>query len=225
MAEAMDAMKSTFADADITVTAGSSGLICKQIENGAPADIVITADRSFIAGLDKKSLVIPDSIRSFASNQLVIVSRERPGAAQPMSNLSSLQDSQFKRIAIGNPEHVPAGIFAMQSLKHAELDQKLKDKLVFADDVRMATRYAAQGAADAAIVYRSDTLAFEDEVKIIFEIPPDFHAPIEYVAAICKSSKQPDVAKKFLQFILEPNQQAALKKLGFESTPPTGSKP
>jgi molybdate transport system substrate-binding protein len=209
MTDVVDELKGSFPDASIAVTSGPSGLLCTHIENNAPADVIITADRAYIDRLSEKKLVIADSIGSIAGNRLVLAV---VGPPHEIKDLSILLDPKITRIAIGNPDHVPAGKYAMQTLRFAGLDTKIREKLVFADDAKMAARYIADDTVDAAIIYESDV---GPTGKPFYRIPDAFHGPIEYVAAICTNSSKRDLAAKWMDLLGSSAAQKVLKRRHF----------
>jgi molybdate transport system substrate-binding protein len=213
LADVVSDLRISFPAAEVITTSGPSGLLCTQIENHAPADVVITAERSYITRLSEKNLVLPESVRLIAGNHLVLVRHH--GSDGTDANLSILLSDDIHRIAIGNPDHVPAGRYAMQALRHAGIDQQIRDKLIFADDARMAARYSAEGSVDAAIIYATDAAAFARKDSITFQIPDKMHDPIEYVAAICTASHEKDVAQRWIDLLTAPTAQSILVKHGF----------
>ena len=156
MTEACGALVLDFTRAhpDITVVTnfGPSVGLARQIEQGSPADIYLSANPAWMDHLQQKGLIVAQSRTTLAGNRLILIGRER----QPINSLADLVS--FDRIAIGNPQNVPAGHYARQSLARAGVYEKLLDsgRLVFAKDVRQALLYAERGEVDGAIVYRSD---------------------------------------------------------------------
>ncbi|NIQ96379.1 MAG: molybdate ABC transporter substrate-binding protein, partial [Desulfuromonadales bacterium] len=137
-------------DVDVLANFAASGALARQIARGAPADIFISADPRWMHHLDDLGEMAPGKVRPLARNSLVFVGRK----GLPVDILPDIV--RLERIALGSPQSVPAGRYAVQSLKNAGLHQRVREKLVMAKDVRQALVYAERGAADGAFVYRTD---------------------------------------------------------------------
>ena len=143
---------------------GASGALAKQIENGAPVDLFISANTEWMEYLKERQLVDGKDIRVLAYNELVFV-------ANPESTVKSLRDvGKLDKIAIGSPRSVPAGEYAMEALKKAGMEKQLQAKLVMARDVRECLLYAERGEVDGAFVYKTD-LEMAKNVKVLFSVP------------------------------------------------------
>ncbi len=200
----------------LTLNAGASGALRKQIELDAPADLFISADTAQIDALQKEGRIASGSRRVLAQNRLVIA---LPKAVEADSNLpGSLREPRYKRIAIAEPESAPAGRYAKQALEAAGIWNDLKDKLVIADDVRAAAKYAELETVDAAIVYQTDAAA-NPKLQVAYTFPSNSHDPCLYVAGVI-ANRPPSAASKFLDYIASPAAQAVWRKHGFD-LPPT----
>ena len=155
---------------------GASGALAKQIENGAPADIFISANLEWMDYLKNKKLADAASIGTFAYNTLVFA-----GAAGKASSMQDLL--KLERIAIGSPKSVPAGEYAMEAFKKAGLDKQLGKKLVMAKDVRECLMYAERGEVDGAFVYKTDALQAK-QAKILFTVPQELYPRVTYPMAL-----------------------------------------
>jgi len=132
---------------------GTSGALVKQIENGAPSDVFISANLEWMDYLKKKNLADVPIIGTFTYNTLVLAGAQ--GKASSMQDLVKLE-----RIAIGSPKSVPAGEYTTEAFKKAGIDKQLEKKLVMAKDVRECLMYAERGEVDGAFVYKTDALPF-----------------------------------------------------------------
>lgn len=190
----------------------SSGSLAKQIDQGAPADLFVSANAKWMAFLREKKLVAPGTDRIFAHNRLVFAGRKQSGVAA-MADLSALT-----RIALGTPDSVPAGQYARQAMEkagiYAELQQKRK--LVMAKDVRQALLYADRGEVDGAFVYRTDALLARDAV-ILFTVPQDLHDRVSYPMALTMSGAGKAAARSFYDFLASEQGRAILERHGFET--------
>ena len=210
-----DAFKELVADyeqkvPEITLLANfaSSGALAKQIAQGAPADIYISANPKWMNYLVQQRFIPADQVSTFAHNSLVFIG----GEDAPVKKLDDI--TQLKRIAIGSPKSVPAGQYAEQALRAAGLYEKLQDKLILAKDVRQALMYADRGETDGAFVYRTDALLARDAV-ILLEVPQSLYQEVTYPIAATKEGLANSQALAFLDFLKTEQASAILKKYGF----------
>ena len=190
----------------------SSAVLARQIEAGAPADVFVSADPAWTEYLDKKHLLEPGSVVTFAQNTLVIIAPAEKTFTFVPKQGADLASAFQGRLAVGDPESVPAGKYAKESLTWMKSWDALKSRLAPAADVRAALRLVASGETAAGIVYKTDALA-EPKVKMVAEFPAASHAAIVYTAGLCKNTKEP--AKKFLALVKDTPGKEALLKHGF----------
>ncbi|MFN6469351.1 MAG: molybdate ABC transporter substrate-binding protein [Nostoc sp. SerVER01] len=196
---------------NVTYNFGASGALQQQIEQGAPADIFISAAKKQVDALETKGLLLPGSRANLANNRLVLI------VAQDVVGVSSfynLTDAKIKKIAIGEPRSVPAGQYGEQVLKKLKLYDRLKPKLVFANNVRQVLAAVETGNAEAGLVYATDA-KISNKVKVVVAADEKFHSPIVYPIVVLKSSKNPSAAKEFVQFLSSAQAKDVLKKYGF----------
>jgi molybdate transport system substrate-binding protein len=186
---------------------GASGALAKQIENGAPADIFVSANLEWMDYLKKRNLVDTASITPFAGNTLVFAGAE--GKASSMQDLLKLE-----KIAIGSPKSVPAGEYAMAALVKAGIDKRLEKKLVMARDVRDCLMYAERGEVDGAFVYRTDALMAR-QAKVLFVVPRDLYPQIVYPMALTVTGAKNGDARSFYRYLQSEAAKAVLAKYGF----------
>jgi len=187
---------------------GASGALAKQIENGAPADIIISANQEWMDYLKNKRLVEISSIGTFAFNTLVFA-----GAGD--KKVSGMQDlARLEKIAIGSPKSVPAGEYAMKALKKAGIDKQLENKLVMARDVRDCLMYAERGEVDGAFVYRTDALQAKQS-KILFSVPQELYPRVIYPMALTVAGARNKDADAFFKYLQSDNAKTVLSKYGF----------
>lgn len=188
-----------------------SGELAAQIDRGAPVDVFAAAAITQVQDLDRKGLLVPGSIRSFARNQLVVIV---PRGNPTVTTFEGL--SRVGRLTIGNPKTVPAGQYAAEALTRAGIYERLlaAQKIVFAENVRQALTYVAEANADAGIVYATDARVSQ-KVTIGFSVPASYSQPIVYPIAIVKATRQPELAGAFVGFVLGPEGQTVLKDKGF----------
>jgi molybdate transport system substrate-binding protein len=186
---------------------GASGQLAKQVENGAPSDIFISANLEWMDYLKNKNLANSASIDTFTYNTLVFAGA--PGKATSLLDLQKLD-----RIAIGSPKSVPAGEYAVAALKKAGLDKKLEKKLVMAKDVRECLMYAERGEVDGAFVYRTDALQAR-AARILFTVPQDLYPRVVYPMALTAAGARNKDAAAFFSYLHGSDAKAVLAKYGF----------
>ncbi|MEC4818650.1 MAG: molybdate ABC transporter substrate-binding protein [Scytonema sp. PMC 1069.18] len=190
---------------------GASGALQQQIEQGAPADVFLSAGKKQMDALEKKGLLLPGTRSNLANNRLVLVI---PKNSTGVTSFNTLADSKIKKISIGEPRSVPAGQYAEQVLQKLNLWEKLKPKLVFANNVRQVLATVESGNADAGLVYATDA-KISNRVKVAVAADDKYHSPIVYPMAVLKSSKNVSAAKEFVQFLSTEPAKNVLKKYGF----------
>lgn len=197
-------------DIDIIFHYGSSGTLQKQIEQGAPADLFLSAGEKQMEALVGKGLIASHTV--LLQNDLVVV--VPADADRNMAALDELAEDDIGKIAIGQPETVPAGQYAKEALTAFNLWDALQHKLVFAKDVRQALTYVESGNVDAGFVYRTDALVSE-KVRIAYQVDSGVHAPIVYPVGIVKESAHAEEAALFYHYLQSEEARAVFKPFGF----------
>lgn len=197
----------------IPVYAGSSSL-ARQIEQGAPADLFISANKKWMEYLVKKETVEPKRIVQLAENELVLIAPESEPV--PAFNLSS-RDSwlsllKSSRLAIGQPESVPAGIYAKQSLSALGVWQDVRLRTAPTSSVRIALALVERGEALLGVVYKTDALV-NPKVVIVDRFTSDLHDPIVYPAALISERS---VAADFLSYLQSESAKQVFVRYGFK---------
>lgn len=200
----------THPDIKIIYNFASSGTLQKQIEEGAPADLFISAGMREMDALADKDLIVTDSRKDLVANELVLIA----GKDSSLKDWTGLNDNAINKVSIGTPETVPAGKYAKEALTSMELYEQIKPKLVLAKDVRQVITYVETGNVDAGLVYRSDTYKAKN-IKIIIEAPRDSYASIVYPTALIKASEKQDAARDFTDFLMSQEATEIYKKYGF----------
>ncbi len=200
---------------------GASGDLQKQIEAGAPVDLFISASTREMDALEAKGLIEPRSRRVFARNVLVVVkpADSRLDLARP----GDLLEVRVRRVVVGNLRTVPAGQYAEESLRALGLWDRLRPKLVFAENVRQALDYVVRGEVDAGFVYATDAAARGAQVRESFRPGEDTYRPVVYPAAVIVGSKQAPLARAFIDRLVSDAGQAVLRRYGF-LPPPAGAR-
>ena len=194
---------------------GASPALAKQIEEGAPADLFISADLDWMDYLEKKSLVMSGTRGNLLGNSIVLVAAAdwtkgevKIGPGFPLADLLG-----GGRLAMAGVATVPAGKYGKAALEKLGVWNSVSNKVAEAENVRAALALVARGEAPLGIVYRTDA-ASEPKVKIVGTFPGDSHPPIVYPAALVASSKNTK-AEALLRYLASPEAQAIFEKHGF----------
>lgn len=213
--DSLDEIQTAFQNADPTTSIhlnlGASGTLQRQIEQGAPVDIFISASPEQMDALASKGLVLSGTRKDLLRNSIVLIT---PRDRKVIASFQDLIMPSVKVIAIGEPQTVPAGNYAQQVLTHFDLYDKLKPKFVFAKDVRQVLTYVQTGNADAGIVYATDARV-TDQVSVVATAPEASHSPVVYPVAVLTNAKDPAGAKRLETFLLGEKSAAIFKKYGF----------
>lgn len=192
---------------------GASGGLLQQIVNGAPVDVLASADTDTMDKAVAKAVVNAADSKVFTTNRLVLITPVQSALA--LKQLTDLKKPEVKRFAMGVPASVPAGHYTQEALEKAGLWSELKPKVISTQNVRQALDYVARGEVDAGFVYASDAQSISDKVKQAFAVAT--LTPIQYPIAKVAASTQAETAHKFIAFVLSANGQSVLKKWGFGS--------
>ena len=197
----------------VVISYAASSALAKQIEAGAPADLFISADLDWMDYLEQRSLIKADTRQNLLRNRLVLIApvdskvsvNINPGF--PLAKL--LGDG---RLAMANPDAVPAGKYGKASLEALGVWKDVQSKVAPAENVRAALVLVSRGEAPLGIVYRTDA-AVESRVRVVAEFPENSHPPIIYPAALTATGKS--AAAAFLDSLSKPAARAVFKKYGF----------
>jgi len=196
------------------ISYAASSALAKQVEEGAPADIFFSADLAWMDYLAERKLILEDSRRSLLGNRIVLVApadstvETTIGANFPLAEL--LGD---ERLAMADPEAVPAGKYGKAALEKLGVWNSLAGKIAAAENVRATLLFVSRGEAPLGIVYQTDVAA-EPGVRIVDTFPEDSHPPIVYPVAAVASSTNPDTVA-FLDYLRSPQARAVFEKQGF----------
>jgi molybdate transport system substrate-binding protein len=191
----------------------SSSTLAKQIEQGAPAQIFVSANTSWMDYLAKADMVVSDSVVDFLGNSLVMIAPKDGAVALTISkdmDLAAILGEN--RLSVGDPDHVPAGQYAKAALEFLGQWGAVEPKLARASDVRGALALVERGETPLGIVYSTDA-AISDAVAVVATFPQESYKKITYPAALVKGAD--DDAKAFYTFMLSPAAKAIFAKYGF----------
>lgn len=193
----------------------SSSTLAKQIENGAPASVFISADEPWMNYLEERKMIEPGSRFDLLGNKLVLIAP----ADSPINKVEIAAKFDLSKLvgngklATGDPDHVPVGKYAKAALEKLGVWSDIEGKLARAADVRGALTLVERGEASLGIVYSTDA-AITPKVKVVGVFPADSHPKIVYPAALM-AGKASAPAKKFLEFLKTPESKGVFEKYGF----------
>lgn len=198
----------------IRVVYGSSGALARQIENGAPADIYFSANSTWVDYLVENKLAAAGTRQTLFRNRIVLVAPAAAALPTPFSLTTDTAPALGAngRLAIGDPQHVPAGLYARQALTSLGLWSQLSHRTVSTQNVRLALALVQRGEAPLGIVYYTDAIQ-TGEVRIVATFDGSLHAPIEY-QAVATVSADADAAR-FLSYLGADSTRKIFRKFGF----------
>lgn len=213
--EAEHSYRQSHARLDFSNNFGSSGILAAQIEQGAPADIFLSAAAKPMDDLEREGLIAAGTRRNLLLNSLVLIA---PRDSR-LQDFQGLIGGSVRLIALGDPQSVPAGEYGRQALVSLHLWERLNAKLVLAKDVRQVLTYVETGNADAGLVYATDVLT-SSRARVVAVAPESTHDPIVYPVAAVKGSRNKEVARGFIDYLASPAAQAIFRKHGFTIATP-----
>lgn len=202
-----------------SISYAASSALAKQIEQGAPAQMFISADLDWMDYVAKKNLIKPDTRSNLLGNRIVLIApkdKAQPIEIKPGFDLAKVLGEG--RLAMASVEAVPAGKYGKAALEKLEVWPSVSSKVAQAENVRAALLLVSRGEAPAGIVYQTDAAA-DPNVKIIGTFPENTHPPIIYPIALTASASHPDVAA-FLAYIKSGKAKSLFEAEGFTVLPP-----
>jgi molybdate transport system substrate-binding protein len=216
LSDALDEIKEIYEQehlVDLTFNLGGSGSLAQQIQQGAPVDVFISANQQWMNILEDEDLIQTETRSDIIGNKLVLITGLSSSLAY--QSFAEISADDVDRIAIGNPESVPAGKYIEEALISLDKWTELEDKLVLAKDVRQVLTYVETENVDIGFVYESDAVG-SDLVKVLATADTHLHEPIIYPGAVIADTKHEKEATDFLIFIGTDNAQEIWSKYGFK---------
>jgi molybdate transport system substrate-binding protein len=189
----------------------ASNTLAQQIRAGAPADLFFSADGARMDALESEGMIVKDTRRNLLENSLVVITPEN---GLKISTPGDLAKPAVRHLSLGNPQAVPAGVYAKAWLEKTGLWKSVEAKVVPAENVRAAMAVVESGNAEAGIVYKTDA-AISKKVTVALEIPTAQGPKITYPAAVLKDSRNAAAARRFLSHLAEPAADETFAKFGF----------
>ncbi|CCV30289.1 TPA: molybdate ABC transporter substrate-binding protein [Yersinia enterocolitica] len=200
---------------DVVASYASSSTLARQIEQGAPADLFISADQQWMDYAIDKQQMVANTRYTLLGNELVLIAPKD----SKITKVEIDKKTDWKklleggRLAVGDPDHVPAGIYAKESLENLGAWATLAPEMARANNVRSAMALVERAEAPLGIVYGSDAIA-SDKVKVVGVFPEASHKPVEYPMAIVKGHENPTVTA-FYDYLKSPAAAVIFEKYGF----------
>lgn len=198
---------------EIRLNIAASSTLARQIESGAVADVYVSAHSRWIDYLEQRHLLAAGTTEALAVNRLALIAPRGQEFEVRFSDDFALADAFDGRLAVGDPDHVPAGMYATEALQHFGWQAALQTRLAPCPAVRAATRMVELGEARCGIVYLPEVAASE-RISLLGVFPSESHSPIRFGAAACRDASPGTAA--FLQYLKTPEAAAVLGRHGFE---------
>jgi molybdate transport system substrate-binding protein len=216
----------------VSVSLGSSGNFFAQIQNGAPFDVFLSADKSYPDKLEQAGLTEPGTLKLYARGKLVLwwpnsvplpISTTDP---PPLAGgLDALKEAYVRKIAIANPDHAPYGRAAVAALQSYGVYDQVKSKFVLGENISQTAQFAQSGNADVGFIAlalaRADAMQKSGHYVVL---PADSYPPLNQAAVVVRSSKQRESARRFVDFLVSGDGYKVLREYGFGSPAPEGPK-
>ncbi|SDN86902.1 molybdate ABC transporter substrate-binding protein [Halobacillus aidingensis] len=196
---------------EIETIYGGSGKLARQIEQGAPVDVFLSADLRWIELLKEQNLVEEDTYIEYATNRIVLIGDDSTSRLDTIQELNLKENEQ---LAVGNPESVPAGTYTKQALERIQLWSRLEDQMVFGSDVRQVLAYVESGQVDYGFVYASDAM-ISDRVITLTKVDHNLHDSIVYPGIVISKSRAKEQGQKFLTFLTSDRATEIYNAYGF----------
>ena len=193
---------------------GSSGALQQAIENGGETDLFFSAAQKQMNALDEKGELAEGTRKDLLRNEVVLIVPN--DSNKNISDFNDVATDKVEKIALGEPKGVPVGQYSGEIFTALNILDAVKVKAVYGSDVRQVLAWTESGEVDCGVVYATDA-AISDKVKVICAAPEGSHKPVIYPAAVIKSSKNLDAAKKFLEFTSSDAAKKVFANYGFKS--------
>ena len=200
-------------DAKIKLNTAASGTLLQQLAQGAPVDVLATADLATMDKAAAQNLIQSNTRKTFALNSLVLITPKN--SSLKITQPKDLLQNDVKRIAVGNPASVPAGVYTQAALEKQKLWDSLKPKVVNTQNVRQALDYVIRSETEAGFVYRTDAALKPHAVNIVATVATE--KPVAYPIALTQSSKAANEAQRFVNYVLSAEGQRVLQRYGFSA--------
>jgi molybdate transport system substrate-binding protein len=212
MADLKQAFEADHPEQHLYVNLAASGHLLQQIEAGAPVDVFAPADQESMDRAEQRGLIDPATRVNFTANNLMLVV---PADSKGVSCPQDLTKADVGKVALGEPDAVPAGSYTKEALGNLGLWEALSPKMVYGLSVKQALDYVALGEVEAAFIYDTDALLGQGRIRVVTNLGG--HKRIVYPAAVVKASAHKEAAKAFVDFLAGDCGQGILARHGFKT--------
>jgi molybdate transport system substrate-binding protein len=210
--EEMEPLYEERCECDLVFTFGSSGLLSTQIAQGLRVDVFASADEGYVDDLQQRGLLLEGSRQLYALGRIVMAA---PAASSlELASLEDLRDPALRTIAIANPEHAPYGRAAQEALVSAGVWEVVRPRLVLSENASLAAQFVETRNADAGVIPLSLAIARRDFLRYVL-LDETLHEPLRQVAAVLSSSREPELATGFLDFVNGAEGRELMRRFGF----------
>ncbi len=196
----------------VLLNLGASSTLARQIREGAPADLFLSADEATMDDLESRGLLLGGSRRGVLSNTLVVVVPD--DSRLRLASPGDLVQPALRALALADPGSVPAGVYSRRWLREQGIWEALAARVVPTENVRGALAAVASGNVDAAIVYATDA-GIAKRVRVAYEVPRGEGPAISYPFAVVARSERPEAARRLLDHLTSPAALAVFARHGF----------
>jgi molybdate transport system substrate-binding protein len=197
---------------EVVFSFGASGLLTQQIRQGAPFDMLASANVGFTDELIKEGQCDGATQAKYARGRLVVWTKK--GLVEPPKKLADLKNARFKHIAIANPEHAPYGKAAQQALQHEKLWDVLQPRIVYGENIKQTQQFAQSGNAEAALISKSLVTGTNDGESLA--VDDSLHEPIDQALVVCNHGKNTEGGRAFAKFVQTDKAREVMRRFGFE---------
>lgn len=196
----------------VKVSYGSTGKLYAQIENGAPFEVFLAADRERPQKAEAEGLAVIGSRFTYAMGKLALWT---PSANAFSDAVAWLQSGNFQRLAMANPKTAPYGLAAQQVMQHLNIWDQLQSKVVRGDSIAQTFQFTATGNVDAGFIALSQVKAWKDNSGTLWHIPQNYYAPIAQQAVLLKTAADKPAASAFMEFLKSAEARAVIIGYGY----------
>ena len=190
----------------------ASGPLQQQIEQGAPADVFISAASRQMNALQEKNLIVASTRRNILTNNLVLIVPSN--STLRINDFRDLTSTAIRRISVGEPRSVPVGQYSEELFKNLGMFDQLRPRFVYGNSVRNVLASVESGNAQAGVVYTTDA-RISNQVRQVATAPSNLHSPIVYPMAVIAASRNQAAARRYAQFLTSAQAQTVFRKYGF----------
>src|SRR5699024_2609184 len=206
--EVAERFNEEYPEVEVDFNFGGSGALMQQITQGAPADLFFSANESHFEEVVNEGYIDEENTVDLLRNEIVLV----VPVDSTVESFDELENAD--RIAVGNPESVPAGEYSMEAFENMDIMEEIESKFIFATDVRQVLNYVETENVDAGVVYHTDALT-SDGIEVVDTAPEDSHSPVIYPLGTLNDTDNPKAQRAFYEFVQSEEAGEVFNEYGF----------